>query len=149
MTYKEEVKDLFSVPDNYYFCHCISADIAMGRGIVTEFNKRFNMKNILKTKYCTFEHIWDSKPEGKRGFCVPEGRVFNLITKRNYYMKPTYSDLGYALVSMKKIAVENNVKKIAMPLIGCGLDRLKWERVSRLIQKIFENTNIEILVCRI
>ena len=51
MIYREEVRDLFSVPDDYYLAHCISADFGMGKGIVVEFNKRFDMKHILQTKY--------------------------------------------------------------------------------------------------
>ena len=47
MTYKEEVRDLFSVPDDYYFVQCISADFGMGKGIAVEFNKRFDTKNKL------------------------------------------------------------------------------------------------------
>ena len=47
MKYKEEVKDLFSVSEDYYFAHCISADFGMGKGIVVEFNKRFDMKHIF------------------------------------------------------------------------------------------------------
>lgn len=44
MVYKEEVRDLFSVSDEYSLAHCISADFGMGKGIVVEFNKRFDMK---------------------------------------------------------------------------------------------------------
>lgn len=51
MIYREEVRDLFSVPEDYYLAHCISADFGMGKGIVVEFNKRFNMKRILQSKY--------------------------------------------------------------------------------------------------
>ena len=29
MQYKEEVRDLFSVSDNYYLVHCISADFGL------------------------------------------------------------------------------------------------------------------------
>ena len=50
MIYKEEVRDLFSVPDDYYFAQCISADFTMGKGIAVEFNKRFDMKNKLRKK---------------------------------------------------------------------------------------------------
>ena len=35
-----------------------------------------------------------------------------------------------------------------MPLIGCGLDHLEWSKVSVIIQEIFQNTEIEILVCK-
>ena len=51
MIYKEEIRDLFSVPEDYYLAHCISADFGMGKGIVVEFNNRFNMKQILQMKY--------------------------------------------------------------------------------------------------
>lgn len=50
MIFKEEKRDLFTVPDDYYLAHCISADFGMGKGIVVEFNKRFNMKQILQSK---------------------------------------------------------------------------------------------------
>ena len=86
MIYKEEVKDLFTVPEDYYLAHCISADFGMGKGIVVEFNKRFDMKN--------------------------------------------------------------NIKKIAMPVIGCGLDRLNWADVSEQIKSVFTDTDVEILVCK-
>ena len=38
--------------------------------------------------------------------------------------------------------------QFAMPLIGCGLDRLHWGKVSEMIQVIFKDTDIEILVCK-
>ena len=49
MTYRKENKDLFTVPEDYYLAHCISADFGMGKGIVVEFNKRFDMKQKLQT----------------------------------------------------------------------------------------------------
>lgn len=51
MIYREENMDLFSVSDDYYLAHCISADFDMGRGIVVEFNRRFDMKRKLQSEY--------------------------------------------------------------------------------------------------
>lgn len=53
MIYKEEVKDLFTVTEDYYLAHCISADFGMGKGIVVEFNKRFDMKIFYDYKGTT------------------------------------------------------------------------------------------------
>lgn len=147
MTYKEEIRDLFTVPDDYYLAHCISADFGMGRGIVIEFNKRFNMKNILQSKYPNYVNEYHRKKYN--GDCILEDRVLNLITKERYFQKPTYDSLHNALLTCLSICSENNIQKIAMPLIGCGLDRLKWNKVSEIINQIFGNTNIEILVCKI
>ena len=44
---------------------------------------------------------------------------------------------------------QENIHKIAMPIIGCGLDRLEWDKVSRTIKDVFQEEDIEILVCRL
>lgn len=41
------------------------------------------------------------------------------------------------------------ITKLAMPLIGCGLDKLVWEQVKDVIEDVFEETDIEILICRL
>lgn len=49
---------------------------------------------------------------------------------------------------MKALCQSENIYKIAMPIIGCGLDRLEWDKVSRIIKDVFQEEDIEILVCR-
>ena len=148
--YREEVRDLFSVPDDYYLAHCISADFGMGKGIVVEFNKRFNLKNTLISNYPDFLERYDENIhfQKKNGCCIKEGRILNLITKRNYWNKPTYQTIRASLKSMKDICISKDIKKVAMPLIGCGLDRLEWDKVSEIIKSVFSDTDIEILVCK-
>ena len=147
MTYKEEIRDLFSVPDDYYLAHCISADFGMGKGIVVEFNKRFDMKHKLQTKYPNFVNDYHHNRWG--GMALIEGRVINLITKERYYEKPTIITMRLALQKMKKICVETGIiNKIAMPTIGAGLDRLHWDDVVKQIENVFGDTDIEILVCK-
>ena len=145
MEFREEKRDLFSVPEDYYLAHCISADFAMGKGIAVEFNRRFDMKNKLKAHYPDYLDQWQR--EKKRSGCILAGRVFNLITKERYFQKPTYETLRGALECMKALCVQKGVRRAAMPVIGCGLDRLAWEQVSAVIQDVFSDTGIEILVC--
>ena len=147
MIYREEVRDLFSVPEDYYLAHCISADFGMGKGIVVEFNKRFDMKNKLQVKDPDYLDRYNRHRIG--GDCILEGRVLNLITKERYFHKPTIITMRIALQKMKKVCIENGITKIAMPTIGAGLDRLPWSAVSDQIRLIFNDTDIEILVCRI
>lgn len=146
MIYTEEQRDLFSVSEEYYFAHCISADFGMGKGIVIEFNKRFDMKQKLRNKYPDYLNEWvNSKYEGD---CIMEGRVLNLITKERYFHKPTYQSLRTALAAMKIICQKETITKIAMPVIGCGLDKLSWDKVSEVIKEVFSDSDIEILVCK-
>lgn len=146
MIYKEEVRDLFSVPEEYYLAHCISADFGMGKGIVVEFNKRFNMKQVLQTKYPDFLNQWSHHNWMYQ--CILEGRVFNLVTKERYFHKPTYDSMYGALLTMKHIVEQLGITKIAMPIIGCGLDRLNWDIVKYYIRQVFSDTDVEILVCK-
>lgn len=146
MTYSEENKDLFTVSEDYNLAHCISADFGMGKGIVVEFNKRFDLKRKLQSKYPDYLNQYTHKRIS--GDCLLEGKVFNLITKERYFNKPTIITMRLALEKMKQICLENDIKKIAMPVIGCGLDRLNRNDVSEQIKSVFTDTDVEILVCK-
>ena len=54
-----------------------------------------------------------------------------------------------ALQKMKEICGREQIDKIAMPTIGAGLDRLQWEDVAAQIKDVFEDTGIEILICKL
>lgn len=47
---------------------------------------------------------------------------------------------------MRDHAVSNSVKHICMPKIGCGLDRLQWNRVAKIIEQAFDGTGIAVTV---
>lgn len=143
MTIREENRDLFTVPQGYYLAHCISGDYALGAGIAKQFDDVYNMKNKLHHQF--------SIPIGEKfahlGEALLIDNVFNLVTKRKCYQKPTYSDLYVALEDMYYQIEEKEITKLAIPLIGCGLDKLQWEKVKEDIEEIFEDYDIDILVC--
>lgn len=146
MIYKEEIRDLFTVSEDYYLAHCISADYALGAGIAVEFNKRFDMRRKLREEapdYWEYMQLYNLQGE-----CILIERVLNLVTKEKYFHKPTYKSMKQALNMMKRVCEANNITKVAMPVIGCGLDRLQWDKVSKMIKNIFEDIDIEILVCK-
>ena len=147
MQYREEVRDLFTVSSDYYLAHCISADFGMGKGIVIEFNKRFNMKEKLRSKYPNYLDKFTRHRIG--GDCILEDRVLNLVTKERYFEKPSIITMHLALKKMREVCIENNITKIAMPTIGAGLDCLPWLEVSKHIKNVFQDVDIEILVCKL
>lgn len=146
MTYTEEQRDLFSVPEDYYLVQCISADLAMGKGIAIEFNKRFDMKRKLKKRFPSGFLTPDGDYETIGS--ILEGKVFNLVTKAIGWNKSTYYTLEGALYFLKEECEDRGIKKLAMPLIGCGMDGLNWIEVSYMIKEMFKDIDIEILVCR-
>ena len=146
MVYIEEKRDLFSVDSSYYLAHCISADYALGAGIAVEFNKRFDMRKKL---YGKIPNAWQHMQQcGLKGMCIRVDNVLNLVTKEKYWYKPTYDSLRDALESMRDVCKAMHIEKVAMPMIGCGLDKLSWDKVSNILMEIFECEDIVILVCK-
>ena len=66
-----------------------------------------------------------------------------------YWQKPTYASLSGAVDNMRKCCEAMGIKKLVMPKIGCGLDRLNWSRVKQIIKEKFVETDIDIIVCYI
>ena len=147
MIYHEEKLNLFSIDDSYYIAHCISADFALGAGIAKEIDGRFNIRAKLFDKFPNgFEYYLDENDTN--GECILIDRVLNLVTKRKYYDKPTYKSMDQALTMMREVCICSNITKIAMPTIGCGLDRLSWNRVrTNIIHQFTGMDDMEILVC--
>lgn len=143
MILTEEQSDLFLMPQGYYLVHCISGDYALGAGIAKQFNILYDMRYRLHRDYPI--------PDGGRyahvGDALLVGNVFNLVTKPLCYQKPRYDDLYDTLIDLREQCEILHIKRIAMPKIGCGLDRLEWSRVKEMLEEIFEHTDIEITVC--
>lgn len=136
-----EKKDLFTVPQGYYLAHCISADFALGAGIAKIFDEVYNMRFKLFKEYDEYEYCG--------GDSIPVDNVFNLVTKKKCYHKPTYDSVREALECMREQMDMLYVTKLAMPKIASGLDRLNWDVVYDIICEVFEDTDVEILICEL
>lgn len=136
-----EKRDLFTMPQGYYLAHCISADFALGAGIAKAFDNVYNMKFKLYKNYDNYEY--------HGGDSLPIDNVFNLVTKNKCWHKPTYESLREALEMMREQMEFLDVDKLSIPKIGCGLDRLNWDHVYDIICEVFEDMDVEIVVCEL
>lgn len=143
MTYKMIEGDLFTAPKENYFAHCISADFALGAGIAVQFQNRYGLREKLRAMMP--ERDLQSF-QSRVGSCVLLDNVFNLITKPLCWDKPTYEDLQKSLIAMREMCVRYRINYVAMPQIGCGLDRLEWPKIEKLIREIFAPTNVNITI---
>nr|XP_034979968.1 ADP-ribose glycohydrolase OARD1 isoform X2 [Zootoca vivipara] len=130
--------DLFMCPGTDSLAHCISEDCHMSAGIAAIFKKKFGgVQELLNQK----------KKTGDVAVLQRDNRyVYYLITKNKYFHKPTYGNLQKSLEAMKLHCMNNGVTCISMPKIGCGLDRLDWNKVSTMLEEVFEDTDVSITV---
>lgn len=127
-SFREEKGDLFALDNTWSLAHCVGADFQMGAGIATEFKKRFgSVDELLKQK----------KGVGEVATLQVDGRsIFYLVTKESSSKsKPTYESIEKAVQEMFAIASKHGISKLAMPRIGCGLDRLQWTVVKEIVLK--------------
>ena len=141
MTITIENKDLFTIEQGYYLAHCISADFALGAGIAKAFDSIYNMRFKLFRQYPDYEY--------HGGDAILVDNVFNLVTKWKCWHKPTYDSLREALEMMREQLEFMSVTKLAMPWIGCGLDRLQKDKVYNIICEVFADMDIEIVICEL
>lgn len=171
MELKEIYEDVTKMLPEYVTAQCISNDCAMGAGVVLAFRRVFpglkaasmNYMEIAKNDASKLtENGPTSMFKNDRGVYAPYrhkdeeiGVVYNMFTKDRYWQKAgkgiSYEDylnnLKESLQYVKSAMMQNNETKLAMPKIGCGLDRCKWEDVKRIICEVFEDTDFEIVIC--
>lgn len=109
----------------------------MGKGIAAEFKKRFGGLKELQDQ---------NKDIGDVATLERERYVFYMITKERYFHKPTYANFETSLTKLRDLALQAGVKSLSMPKIGCGLDKLDWNRVSDMLRRLFKNSGIKITV---
>lgn len=151
MNYKEVKGDLLKYDtDKYTFVHCIATDLRWGLGIAPLIIKNtFNAESYVRPKT-------DSNPKGIDHYIevgtaeltVTENakKFYNLFTKEHTSGKPSYLNFTRSLKSLKEDCIKRGIKNLAMPKIGCGLDRLEWEVVREIIKGVFLDTEIDITV---
>jgi O-acetyl-ADP-ribose deacetylase (regulator of RNase III) len=130
--------DLFSAPAHFSLAHCVSRDLKMGKGIATLFKQRFGRVPELRSQ---------NRSIGQCAYLVLPGKcIFYLITKEKYYELPIYEALKSSLEDMEKTCRELNITHIAMPKIGCGLDRLSWNIVHEILSSTFPSSTYTIQI---
>lgn len=105
--------------------HCVSKDFSMSAGIAVTFSNLFGSKDELKNQNVNI---------GEVAWLYRDGRyIYYLVTKENYWNKPTYDNFRNSIKNLFILCEKHNVKSLSIPKLGCGLDRLQWDKVKQII----------------
>uniref|UniRef100_A0A1A9WHJ4 Macro domain-containing protein n=1 Tax=Glossina brevipalpis TaxID=37001 RepID=A0A1A9WHJ4_9MUSC len=130
--------DLFSAPKTHALAHCVAADLGMGAGIAVKFKQLYGQVDKLRAQKIVTGGVAVLKDNQRF--------IYYLVTKDESWQKPTYDTLRSSLKAMHQHMLSNNVQKLAIPRIGCGIDGLEWDKVCAELNEIFHKNNIEIVV---
>ncbi len=111
---KHEAKKLFESPEEEALGHYISKDCAPGAGIALEFRNSYGVEELVEQQ----------KGVGECAYVEKKGRrILHLIAKEKASDRPTYENLEQSLRNARRICLEQNITTLAIPKIGCRLDR--------------------------
>ena len=182
--YSEVRGDLFRCPPSASLAHCVSADLAMGKGIAKIFKRDFGGVKELREQgigYNSYNYDWQRsgveivlcfRSENWWCRCIEEkwsvhilfgepqthqnnnqstrelenNKRWSQVTKERHFHKPTYDTLQSSLVSLREECVGRGIGQLCMPRIGCGLDRLEWDRVRQMIMDTFSECGVSVTI---
>ena len=124
--------NLFESKDS--LAHCISSDFKMSAGIARSFKRKFPYNFPETTNSPLFVQQVDDR------------FIYHLVSKKRFFQKSTYDSLRQSLEAMTEHANKHKVTQITKPKAGCGLDRLEWHKVERLIKESCAQSNLTITV---
>ncbi|EDV96894.1 GH16527 [Drosophila grimshawi] len=130
--------DLFSAPKTHSLAHCVGADMVMGAGIAVKFKEIYGKVDELLAQKARAGEVAVLK-DGDR-------YIYYLVTKSQSWAKPTYESMQTSLEKMREHMLKNDIQKLAIPRIGCGIDGLEWNFVRFLLQEVFGRDDVEITV---
>ncbi len=117
-----------------------------GKGLALEFKKRFKENYDSYHDFCQTGFM---NPGEIHMYCVtyePITYIANLSTKDDWRDPSQLYYVRDGLIALYGWLQRFQIKSVAIPALGCGLGGLHWKDVKPLIEKIFDNTDIHVIV---
>ncbi|KAF4523931.1 hypothetical protein B566_EDAN011185 [Ephemera danica] len=128
--------NIINAPQEYSIAHCVSRDFHCGAGIAKVLRILYGGIDILKSQNREIGQVAALPVE-------PERFILYMVTKEVYYGKPKLSDVERCLWALKFFCHEYGVRKLAIPLIACGLDKQPWLEIFTAKEKYSEWPSLE------
>lgn len=133
-------------PPGAALAHCVGADFVMGAGLAVEFRERFgHVKELRAGRHQpgTVATIPLMSPDSNK----VERYIFHLVTKpTSRFCLPRWWEIIYSIRELARLCKDLEIKTVAMPQIGAGLDRQKWWKIRRVLEIEFAGSDTELLI---
>lgn len=131
----------YSVDARVNTVNCVGV---MGAGIALAFKNKYPSMFLDYRRACRDKkvkpgllHIWKD---------TTGDYVINFPTKRHWKESSRYEDIISGLIALRQHVIDNNLRSLALPALGCGHGGLDWQKVYTLIDKYLGDLTAEIYV---
>lgn len=141
MSFKEESGNLFETVGLDALAQGVNCCGVMGAGIAAKFKSYWpEMFDDYRRACRTGElqpgglHTWQGREDGHR--------IYNLATQPRPGRCAHVRFVELALMKMAAHAIENNVRSIGLPRLGCGIGGLNWRDVRPIVERCAQGVDI-------
>jgi len=119
----------------------------MGRGIALQIKEKYPDNFKFYKKYCDSKDVKVGKMlVYKTNNLLGLKFIINFPTKEHWKEYSKYEYISSGLKDLRRVIIENNIKSIAIPPLGCGNGGLEWNVVKQYIIEDLSDLNININV---
>lgn len=130
---KEINMDISAVPQGWTLAGAFSTDM-----------KWIGMPGLMDSLFNITERDVD---EHEVGSIAKIDNLYMLFVKDSSYDAPMWSALEECLNKLAKKISKKSIKKLAMPRICSGKNGFLWDDVLQMIEEIFNDVDVEIMIC--
>ena len=131
--------NLFDSTDS--IAHSISAFFKLAAGFAKQVSKDFPTGYPEFVSKASKGKVYPQQISPNRFLC-------DLIVESRFCSQPTYFSLRVALEAILQSVQKHKNKKISIPQLSTGLDKLDWLKVKKTTTDVFHNSSLKVTVYR-
>nr|WP_312991156.1 macro domain-containing protein [Brevundimonas diminuta] len=113
----------------------------MGKGIALQFKQAFPRNYDAYRRACDAGEVRLGEMFVFAGSMINPRWIINFPTKGHWKAKSRLSDIETGLEDLKRVILENGIRSIAVPPLGCGNGGLDWAEVEPVIRRALGDLN--------
>jgi|SRR3989344_3522913 len=138
-------EDLFRLNADALAHGCNTKGI-MDAGIAREFKRRYPEMFDEYANYCRSDLF---RPREVHFYREADGRkpyIVNIATQITPSSGARIEYVEAGLVNVNSSYKAWGIKSLAMPKIGCGLGGLEWFDVDKIVERVFRDSDLEVII---
>src|ERR1700730_415824 len=122
--------------DTEALVNTVNTEGVMGKGIALQFKKKFPQMYEAYRRACEAGEVVPGRMNVfEQSEMLNPRYIINFPTKRHWRSRAKMEDIKAGLAALKEEIQNRDIKRVAVPPLGCGNGGLEWRNVRRVIER--------------